>query len=262
MVSVGDHRIRVAVRGAGRPLLLVMGIGASLDMWSGFEEELAPRGYQLVSFDLPGVGGSPAAFPPSRMRGLARTSVGVLDALGIGSADVLGVSFGGVLAQEIAHQSPDRVERLVLCATGPGLGGVPGSPRVLRHMATPHRYRSPEYAAAIAGTLYGGDARVDPARHAAMTGRFVRPPSWFGYLSQLYAIAGWSSLPWLCRLAVPTLVMHGDDDPIVPLVNGRILAALLPEARLHVVEGGGHLFLLDRTAEAAAVVDEFLSAEP
>jgi pimeloyl-ACP methyl ester carboxylesterase len=80
-----------------------------------------------------------------------------------------------------------------------------------------------------------------------------------GYVAQLYAIAGWTSLPWLPRLRPPTLVLAGDDDPIVPLVNGRILHRLIPGARLHVVRGGGHLFLLDQPAETAALVTEFLS---
>ena len=82
-----------------------------------------------------------------------------------------------------------------------------------------------------------------------------------GYLAQLYAIAGWTSLPWLSRLRQPTLVIAGDDDPIVPLVNGRLLNRLIPDARLHIVDGGGHLFLLERPAEIADLVTRFLSEE-
>ena len=258
-LSVGGKRVRVSVRGSGRPLLLAMGIGASLDMWGVVEEELAPRGYQLIAFDLPGAGASPALVPPRRMRGLARIAVGVLDELGIERADVLGVSFGGVLAQQIAHIAPSRVNRLVLAATGPGIGGVPGNPLALRHMITPLRYTSPGYAARIAGELYGGRAREDPELHASMTSRFLRPPSLYGYATQLYSIAGWSSVPWLWRVKMPTLILNGDDDPIVPALNGKIMAALLPDAELHVLEGGGHLFLLERTAEVAELVDEFLT---
>jgi poly(3-hydroxyoctanoate) depolymerase len=241
-------------------LLLVMGIGASLDMWGPFEEAMLPLGYQLISFDLPGAGGSPPAFPPLRMRGLAKLAVRLLDELGLPAVDVLGVSFGGVVAQEIAHQAPDRVRRLVLCATGPGLGGMPGKASALIHMVTPKRYTSPDYAQRIAATLYGGRARVDPTLHASMTSRFMRPPSAYGYLTQLFAITGWTSVPWLCRVETPTLILNGDDDPIVRLVNGRIMAALLPESRLHVVRGGGHLFLLDQPDKTAGLVDDFLSS--
>ena len=150
---------------------------------------------------------------------------------------------------------------MVLAATGPGLGGVPGSPRVLLALATPRRYTQPDYFRRIAGDLYGGAARHDPdaALHGSLA-RFTRPPSAAGYLAQLYAVTGWSSLPWLCRLPQRTLVMSGDDDPIVPLVNARMLHRLIPYARLHVA-GGGHLFLLERPAGTAAVVTRFLTEE-
>src|SRR5262249_61267005 len=90
--------------------------------------------------------------------------------------------------------------------------------------------------------------------------RLPRAPSLRGYLLQLAAIAGWSSLRFLHRIRQPTLVMTGDDDPIVPTVNGRILAGRIPAARLHLVHGGGHLFLLDQAAEAAAIIGEFLGS--
>jgi len=90
--------------------------------------------------------------------------------------------------------------------------------------------------------------------------RFAHAPSLGGYFAQLYAITGWSSVPWLPRLPQRTLVIAGDDDPIVPLANGRILNRLIPDARLHIVRGGGHLFLLERPADIAALVTDFLTA--
>jgi poly(3-hydroxyalkanoate) depolymerase len=261
-VPADGLRLRVAVHGSGAPLLLLMGIGGNLDMWTPLVDALPPRTIQTIAVDAPGTGGSTGYRLPRRMPGLARTMERMLDALGYERVDVLGVSFGGVLAQQLAHQYPARVRRLVLAATGPGLGGVPGSPRVLLRMVTPRRYRQPDYFRQIAGELYGGAARRDPdaTLHGSLA-RFAHPPSGAGYLAQLYAIAGWTSLPWLHRLAAPTLVLHGDDDPIVPLVNGRLLARLIPAATLRVVPGGGHLFLLDRPAELAAVVTSFLAAD-
>jgi poly(3-hydroxyoctanoate) depolymerase len=258
-VSADGLRLRVAVRGRGAPLLLLMGIGGNLDMWTPLAAALPSRTIQTIAVDAPGTGGSTGYRLPRRMPGLARTMARLLDALGYEQVDVLGVSFGGVLAQQLAHQCPARVRRLVLAATGPGLGGVPGSPRVLLRMATPRRYRQPDYFRRIAGDLYGGAARYDPdaTLHGSLA-RFAHPPSATGYLAQLYAIAGWTSLPWLHRLPQPTLVLHGDDDPIVPLVNGRLLARLIPTATLRVVPGGGHLFLLERPAELAAVLSTFL----
>jgi pimeloyl-ACP methyl ester carboxylesterase len=93
------------------------------------------------------------------------------------------------------------------------------------------------------------------------TARFVGRPSLRGYLGQLYAITGWTTLPWLHRLRQPTLVLAGDDDPIVPLPNGRILAHRIPDARLHTVHGGRHLFLLEQPAEMAALVTRCLAEQ-
>jgi len=259
-VRVDGLRLRVSVRGTGRPLLLLMGIGASLELWGPFEDSLDGRAIQTIAVDAPGTGDSEGYRVPRRMCGLARTIEAVLDALGLEQVDVLGVSFGGILAQQLAHQAPQRVRRLVLAATGVGLGGVPASPRVLWTLATPRRYRQPDYFRRVAGDIYGGAARRDPdaALHGSLA-RFTRPPTLRGYLAQLYAIAGWTSLPWLRRLPHPTLVIAGDDDPIVPLANGHLLHRLIPGSRLHIVAGGGHLFLLERPHEMVTIVSEFLS---
>ncbi|MES1928484.1 poly(3-hydroxyalkanoate) depolymerase [Salinisphaera dokdonensis CL-ES53] len=256
---VRGARVRVSMQGEGEPLLLIMGIGASLDMWAPFERAMVARGYQVIAFDLPGAGASKPLFPPRRMRGLARIAVGVLDALEIGQASVLGVSFGGAVAQEVGHVAPERVRRLILAATAPGLGGLPGDPRALMHMLTPLRYWSPNYARRIAGTLYGGRAREAPDDQANVALRFMRPPSLYGYLTQMYAISGWTSLLWLHRLKPQTLVLAGNDDPIIPLFNGKMIAAVAPNATLEVIDGGGHLFLLDQTDEVADIVDTFLA---
>jgi poly(3-hydroxyalkanoate) depolymerase len=261
-VDVGGIRLRTAladVDDAGPPLLLITGLGAGLDLAAPFERELNGRGLATISYDAPGVGESTPYAWPRRMGGVARTAELLLDALGHGAVDVFGVSLGGVVAQQLAHQAPHRVRRLILAATGPGLGGVPGSPRVLWTLATPRRYSQPDYYRRIAADLYGGLARRDPDAllHGSLA-RFTHRPTMRGYAAQLYSIAGWTSVPWLRRLRQPTLVLAGDDDPIVPLVNGRILARLIPDARLQVIPGGGHLFVLEDPAYVAAQVSEFL----
>lgn len=257
-IRVNGARLRVSIKGQGQPLLLIMGIGASMDMWAPFEDAMIPRGFQLIAFDLPGAGATRPTFPPKRMCGLAKIAVGVLDALGHDKADVLGVSFGGVVAQQMAHIAPERVRRLILAATGPGIGGLPGDPRVLIHMITPFRYWSKPYARRIAGKLYGGAARNMPKHHPMFAQRFMGPPSIYGYLTQMFAISGWSSMLWLHRLHTKTLILAGNDDPIIPLFNGKLMAAIAPNARLQVIDGGGHLFLLNRTEEMAEIVAGFL----
>jgi poly(3-hydroxyalkanoate) depolymerase len=261
-VEVDGVRLRVSVRGEGPPVLLITGLGASLDLGAPFERALCARGFQVVSFDAPGVGRSTPYRRPRRMPGLARTVELMAAELGLVRADVAGVSLGGAVAQQLARQAPHLVRRLVLAATAPGLGGVPGNPKVLLPLATPRRYYDPQYFQRVAGRLYGGEARrLDPdALLAESRSRFLERPSLAGYAGQLYAISGWTSTPWLHRLPQPTLVLAGDDDPIVPLVNGHILARLIRGARLHVVRGGGHLFLIERPHEIAEVVAAFLRA--
>jgi poly(3-hydroxyoctanoate) depolymerase len=264
-VDVDGVRLRTSVRGNGSPLLLLTGIGASLELSVPFERALNSHGVQTLSLDAPGTGKSSRYQRPRRMRGLAGTIERTLEALGYERVDVLGVSFGGVLAQQLAHQAPQRVRRLVLASTAAGvpfLGGVPGSPRSLLALATPRRYQSPAYYRRIAGALYGGEARRDPDAllHGGIV-RFSEAPSLRGYLEQLYAISFWTGLPWLWRLRQHTLVLVGDDDPIIPVVNGRILTRVIPRARLEIMRGGGHLFLLERPAEVAVLVAEFLKRE-
>lgn len=257
-VELKGLRLRVSVRGGGPPVLLITGLGAALDLAAPFERELCRHGFQVISFDAPGMGRSTPYRSPRRMPGFARTIEQLMTALGHESVDVVGVSLGGAVAQQLAHQAPGRVRRLVLAATAPGLGGVPGDPRVLAHLATPRRYYDPLYVERIAGLIYGGEARRNPQLLPDSLRRFVDGPSLLGYFGQLYAITGWTSLPWLRRIRQRTLVLAGDDDPIVPLINGRIMASLMPQARLQIVPGGGHLFLLERARETAAVVAGFL----
>jgi poly(3-hydroxyoctanoate) depolymerase len=177
-VDVDGLRIRVAVRGDGeRPLLLIMGLGGNLEMWAPFERPLRRRGVTTITYDAPGTGGSTPYPFPKRMPGLTATVDYLLRTLGYGRIDVLGVSFGGGIAQQLAHQSPGRVRRLVLAATMPGLGGVPGDPRALLALATPRRYLDPDYFSRVAADLYGGRARWDPSGATAdAPERFARPP--------------------------------------------------------------------------------------
>lgn len=250
--------IRVARTGEGEPLLLINGLGANLEMWQPLVRELA-GGRELIAFDLPGTGRSARPRWPLRMPQLARLVTELLDELGHEQLDVLGYSLGGIVAQELAHRAPERIRRLVLCATTPGLPSVPPDPIVTTLMLTPARYWNRQLAELILPIIAGGQTARDPsALHAGLEMRLVQPPSAVGYLYQLYALSGWSSHPWIRTVRHPALVLHGDRDPVVPLANGRYLADSLPNGRLHVVSGAGHLFLLDEPASAVAALASFL----
>jgi poly(3-hydroxyalkanoate) depolymerase len=259
-VKAGGLRLRVGRRGHGRPLLLITGIGAHLDMWAPFARLFGDR--ELIAFDPPGAGLSQRPRLPLRMRGLADVTRELLDALRLERVDVLGYSFGGAIAQELARRAPDRVRRLVLCATAPGLGGTPPRPLAALMLATPARYYHPRLLALSVPLIAGGRTARDPTALAEQAElRLHRPPDPLGYAYQLYAAAGWSSLPWLRKIQHATLVVAGEQDPSVPLRNARLLAGRLPNARLHVVPGGGHLFLLDEPHSAVGPIRAFLDDE-
>ena len=258
-VRVDGHLLRVSVRGEGTPILLIMGLGGNIEMWAPLERELNAHGYQTIAYDASGTGNSPARLVPLRPSGLARQAAHLLDALGLPTVDVLGVSFGGGVAQELTLRNPHRVRRLVLASTMCGLGGVPGTPLALAVLATPLRYYSPRFMRATARWVYGPvhDSDGTLMRHQIVARR-SRPPTLWGYLSQLYAVTGWTSLPWLHRITAPTLVLSGANDPVVPPVNARILAARIPNATVHVEPDTGHLLLMERAPQCAALIAEFL----
>ena len=252
-------RLRVAQRrppgATGPPLLIFNGIGASLELVEGFTSKL--RGVRTIAFDMPGVGGSALSWLPRRPWALARLTRSLLRELDEEQVDVLGVSWGGMLAQQFAFQYPGVCRRLVLAATSPGQVMVPARPSVLFNMMTPMRYASARYFRQIAGSIYGGDFRRDPELVRKHT-RLMASPHPVGYLNQLFAITGWTSLPWLHLLKQPTLVMSGTDDPIVPSSNARILTKLIPNADLKFFDCG-HLFLLTRADQVVEALDSFLA---
>ncbi len=261
-LRIRKQTIRVAVRpGDGTrttPLLMCCGIGASFEVLQPLVDALSP-GIEVILFDVPGVGGSPVRTLPCGFPRLALLVSTILDELGHRQVDVLGFSWGGALAQQFAAQHRNRCRRLVLVSTGTGALMVPGNPTVLAKMASPRRFRDPEYAASLAGQLYGGSARTQTDDLLRLTKPMITGSA-RGYQHQLAAGAVWTSLPFLRLIRQPTLVMGGDDDPIVPLINARIMARLIPNATLHVFTGG-HIEPIIRAFEFGPVISQFLDKE-
>jgi poly(3-hydroxyalkanoate) depolymerase len=265
MREVGGYELRVGIRppppdqtDCGRPpLLLFNGIGSNIELGGPFLRALDDCA--AITFDIPGVGHSPAPLFPYRLSWLAWLTKKVLDELGCETVDVLGASWGGALAQQFAVQYPHRVRRLVLAATGMGAGAmVPGDLSALAQLLDAQRHLRPDYLVRVAAAVYGGRFRDDPdaiRQFLALAGRYNRR----GYRYQMFAVLGWSSLPWLWRMHMPTLVLAGSDDPLVPPVNAHWQAQLMPQARLHVIDDG-HLFLLSSARESADIVTQFLDA--
>jgi len=227
MVAIGGHRLRVSCAGTtGVPLLLVNGLGAPAEAWAALRAELGPS--RTIAFDAPGTGRSSTPLLPATIPALARLA----SALVPGQFDVLGYSFGGAIAQELARLEPDRVRRVVLAATNCGWGAPLGDPF------------------ALAGAMATGVA-TDPA------------PDALGYWWQVLAISTWSSLPWLRSVSQPALVLAGDDDRVVPITAADQLVRTLPHAQLATVHGD-HWFLVrpgDALRDAAARIREFLDRD-
>lgn len=262
-VTVGGVDVHVDHRaGEGTPLVLCNGIGANLELLEPLVDDIAARpGRRIptIRFDAPGAGGSPATRWPLRMRGLARLLGEVVRRLGYDQVDVLGISWGGALAQELAYRDPDLCRRAVLCATSMGMVMVPAHPRVLLTLASPMRYFRPSRMLELGARIYGGGFGDDPELVARFA-RATRAPDPLGYYWQIAAGTGWTSAHYLPRLRLPVLLIAGDDDPIIPLANARMMAALLRDGTVHIVHGGGHLALLTHARELVPLIHEFITA--
>ena len=252
--TVGRQKLRTAVwRGDGgkRAILFFNGIGANLELMAPLAHALPDR--DIVTFDMPGVGQSPSPVVPYRPWWIAYAANTIIKRLGYDKVDVIGVSWGGGAAQQFAFQHRGRVNKLILAATTSGMTMVPGNIDALAAMATPRRYTDPEFLKKNFERLYSEDPGASHSHALNISAPTIR-----GYFYQLFAMMGWSSLPFLPFIDCPTLVMMGDRDKIVPLINGRVLQYFLANATLHVVEGGGHLFIVSRLKQITPVIREFL----
>src|SRR3954452_19447391 len=240
------------------PLLLLHGIGGSLTSWSPLLSALRNR--DVVMIDAPGVGQSGVPWRPLRISGIADYMAGAVRSLDLERVDVLGFSLGGMVAQELARRHPELVRRLALVSTMMGVGSKnPPSLKVHRALLSTRRYRDPKCAEHDLPLLAGGRTARDPEVLATlMASRMTHPPSELGYRYQQWAAMGWSSRNWLRDLHAPTLVLHGDDDPVVHVVNGQMLAERIPGATLEVVADAGHMLLFDESDKAATILERFL----
>jgi pimeloyl-ACP methyl ester carboxylesterase len=244
-----DLSVRQGTDANARPLVLLHGIGTELERWGAFRELLTPT---TIAFNVQvdHLGSSPS------MRRYAHFVAAALAELDLGRVDVLGLSWGGLLAQQLAHDHPEIVRRLVLASTSPGFLSVPARPSSMMALLSPKRDR--DSIRQVIQRVYGGDFKQDPEL-ASQLG-LIRYVDEATYRKQLRAILGWTSVPWLASVRKKTLILHGNDDPMVPFINAKIMRRLLRESRLKVATGGGHLFLLTRPEQYAALVNGFLSA--
>jgi 3-oxoadipate enol-lactonase len=249
--------------GAGEPVLLIMGLGLAATAWWRTVPVLAER-LRVIAFDNRGSGRSDCPKGPYNLAQFADDAVAVLDAAGEASAHVYAMSLGGMIAQELALRHPERVRKLVLGATTPG-----GRQHELADKATLAFFgrrseMSAEEAAVESIPFSYGQVTRDRHRDRIdedIAQRLRFPPTPAGYKAQLAAAWGFDATTRLHKLRRPTLVVHGTEDRVIPVSNGRRLAAAIPSARLHLLEGAGHVYMTDdRTADVEVL--RFLTEPP
>jgi pimeloyl-ACP methyl ester carboxylesterase len=252
-LAVAGTQLHVRETGDGLPLLLINGIGAYMKMWTALEAGLPD--VRLIAFDAPGSGRSPSPMVPLPVEMLAQLTDRLLDRLGYDCVDVLGYSFGGLIAQFLARQAPARVRRLVLVATMPGWGGVPAPSSGAAQMSWLVRSTWRQYEWMTQRLTGGGEGGLTDGLP------WLSPPPVFGDLWHWLAMAASpGTLWWLRDLPQQTLVVTGDEDPLVPVANGLLLARHIPRARALIAPGEDHFLLMRPTSRAIPAIRSFLTA--
>jgi pimeloyl-ACP methyl ester carboxylesterase len=244
-------RLHVQREGTGEPLLWITGFAISSEIFSPVIDTYSAE-FDCVRYDNRGAGRSPAPWRITSIPELAGDAVRLLDALGIDSAHVYGLSMGGMVAQEVAIRFPDRVRGLVLgCTTHGGPRAVLPSPKVAAALTA--RGAPVELRAQLVGrALFSEDFR---SREPELVRRYLgllntHRTSARGAMSHLAASTYHDTRARLGRIVAPTLVLHGDRDVLTPPANARLLADAIPGATLGMVRGAGHAYLLEQPQES------------
>jgi 3-oxoadipate enol-lactonase len=255
-VSSPDVRIRWEERGDGAPLLLIQGLGYGRWSWDPVVPALAER-YRVLWFDNRGIGDSDKPEGPYTAAGMAADALQVLDEAGVERAHVLGASLGGMIAQEIAAGSPERVDRLVLCCTTPGGAATVPMPEVTLELFAEAPTLAPDVALRrFVVNALGADPRNELVEELFRL-RVANPPDPAGWQSQAAAGMGFQGVD--AAISAPTLVLTGTEDNVVDPGNADVVAARIPGARVERLEGAGHLFFWEQPDAFVRIVSEFLS---
>ena len=250
-------------RGAGAPLLLIQGMSGTQASWGEPFLRALDADFDVIAYDHRGIGRSAPWRTPFTIADLADDALALLDHLDLERAHVLGISMGGMVAQELALRHPGRVDTLALGCTY--CGGEQAA------LATPEILAMFRQAWGGGGPAPGpGGAPAPPPSGEGLLGTFAAhlssgtlarmalavPAPLAVILLQLQAVGGHDTSARLPGLAVPTLVLHGTRDPVLPAANGELIARLVPAARLELLDGAGHLFWLEQPVRTAALLRE------
>ncbi len=247
-------------RGQDEPILFIMGLGYPSAMWHRTRPALAAR-YRTIALDNRGAGRSDTPPGPYSIRLMASDAAAVLDAAGIESAHVFGVSMGGMIAQEFALQYPQRVLSLILgCTAAGGPTAVRADAEATRLLMRRDKMSSEEAAEAAVPFIYD---QSTPREWIEEDLAIRRPwfPSPEGYAAQLQGILAWEAYSRLAQIVAPTMVIHGESDRLVPPGNANLIAERIPGAKLVMIPRASHLFLTDQPEAAHRAILDFMAAQ-
>ena len=261
-VKVNDIQIYYEVHGEGFPLVMIMGWNGNIDWWDPRLIQELSKKYKLVMFDNRGAGRTDISDMKYTIKLFADDTVGLMDALGISRANILGLSMGGMIAQELVLNYPEKVEKLVLCSTYcGGAKAVPPSQEVLEMFIADGSAFSPEQIARMTIPLLFTEDFIknNPDLVEFSLQQILKAPiSFKAMVGQFKAILKFDTYERLAQIKVPTIVLHGKQDILIPPENGSILAKAIPNAKLVYFENSAH-GLIEDTDKVISVLLDFLA---
>ncbi|EYF01477.1 alpha/beta fold hydrolase [Chondromyces apiculatus] len=262
IARIGDVDIHYEIFGEGEPVLLIMGLGSRGDSWTPMSRGLAAIGYKAIQFDNRDVGWSSLVENPQyEISHMAEDALGLLDHLKVEKARVIGISMGGMITQELLATHPERFRQAVLMATWPGgANAVQAAPDLLAPALSMRGDPEASQRAMLAAIAAPGFAEANPEIMDLLVEAGKKRPTLPAAMArQLAAVGRWSSWDRLEKIGVPTLVIHGDKDPLLPVRNGELIAARIPGAKLQILPGVGHLVPVEAPRETFGAIQQFFS---
>lgn len=259
LIDAGEIELDYERRGSGPPLLLIMGMSGTRRHWSERFLDLLAEHFEVIAYDHRGVGASTRMQSPFTIVDLARDAAGLLEALQIDAAHLLGFSMGGMVAQELVLAHPQRIVTLTLAGTYCGGQGSALAPqettRILRDaVLSRDRERAVQASWQVnVSPAFFSDRQAHASFMEIGMGKGVASAV---VMEQMRAIAGHDTTARLGEIQAPTLIVHGSEDMMLPVQNAHLIARLMPSARLEIVEGAGHLFFWEQPQRSADLLVE------
>jgi pimeloyl-ACP methyl ester carboxylesterase len=261
-IKCNDINICYEVQGKGVPLAMIMGLSANMDWWDPRLIEQISKKYKTVTFDNRGAGRTDAPRIDYSIKMFADDTARLLDSLKIQKAHILGISMGGMIAQEFALAYPQRVEKLVLCSTNFGATrSVPPGPKIMNILMGGAAGTAEDIVKNTIPLLFTEDfIKGNPGYIKQVTEQLMRAPiTPDAFTRQVKAIMAWDTYARLPKIKAPTLVMHGKKDILVPPENAKILADRIPGAKLAYFEKSAHGLFSQETDKVISTLLQFLA---